>query len=446
MLARGIGMAVLIFLFFCPGWSANLIAQQPASNRQIDSIALQRAHLMLHQAYDEIRKNYYDTTFHGVDLDKSYQQFNARLDISKSVNESFRVVAAFMLNLHDSHTFFMPPTRTNRSTPGFFMQLIGDKCLITRIRPGTDASAKLHVGDQVLALDGFKITPEDFHDVVYFIQVLSPAPAEMLDLQSPAGERRQETVNTTLRKGKQVVDLTGGGEGGDFWQLVRNDEEDEHLSRARTFESGDTLFWRMPSFEVQPGDVARTITKAIKQKNLVIDLRDNSGGYVDTLKEMLGHFFNHEVKLGDRVTRKETKAEMIKPRTPYYSGNVIVLVDHNSASAAELFARVIQLEHRGKVIGDRSAGAVMEANDLEESIGTDYQVDYGLSITEANIVMSDGKSLENAGVVPDELMVPTATDLATAKDPVLAHAAELDNVKLDPSAAGKLFPYEWPSL
>lgn len=401
---------------------------------------------MLRQAYDEIRKNYYDTTYHGANLDQAFQQYNARLDASKSINETFRVIAAFILTLNDSHTFFMPPARTNPSTPGFFMQMIGDKCFITRIRPDTDAAGKLHVGDQVLALNGFKIDPNSFEKMQYFIQVLSPAPAEVLDLQSPTGEHRRETVYSKLRTGKQVSEFSRTDENGDFWKLIHQYEEDEHLSRARIHDEGDVSIWRMPSFEVSVTDIDRAIGKVMKSKSLVIDLRGNSGGYTETLKAMLGHFFDHEVKLGDRVLRKDTKPENIKPRGPMYQGNVTVLVDHNSASAAELFARVIQLEHRGKVIGDHSAGDVMEARQFDESTGTEYQVIYGLSITAANILMTDGKSLENVGVVPDEDLLPTAADLAAGKDPVLAHAAQLAGAKLDAAAAGKLFPYEWPTL
>jgi len=400
---------------------------------------------MLRQIYEDIHKNYYDPTFHGVDLDKAFQQFDARLNTAQSQNEAFRVMAAFMLNLRDSHTFFEPPARKNRSTPGYFMQMIGDKCFITRIRPGTDAAAKLHVGDQVLTLHGFKITPEQFQNIQYFI-ALSPSPAETLELLSPTGERRQETVKSTLRTGDSIVDLTEGEASSNFWKMVRDGEEDEHLSRSRYFELGDTFVWRMPTFEVNPNDVDKVFSKAEKDKNLIIDLRGNSGGLVETLRFMLGHLFDKETKLGDRVTRKGTKAETFKPRSPYYAGNVIVLIDHNSASAAELFARVVQLEHRGKVIGDRSAGAVMEADRYTESTGTDYKVYYGLSITEANILMTDGKSLENTGVIPDELLLPTAADLSAGRDPVLARAAELAGQKLDPLVAGKYFPYEWPSL
>jgi C-terminal processing protease CtpA/Prc len=162
---------------------------------------------------------------------------------------------------------------------------------------------------------------------------------------------------------------------------------------------------------------------------------------------MLGQVFDHDVKLADRVSRKDTKPIIAKTAGhSAFAGKLIVLINSQSGSAAELFARVIQLEKRGQVIGDQSAGAVMEARDFDEFLGTDSKIYYGFSITSANLIMKDGKSLENTGVTPDEQIIPTAQNLAENNDPVLAHAFQAAGVTLDPTAAGKLFPYEWPSL
>jgi hypothetical protein len=88
----------------------------------------------------------------------------------------------------------------------------------------------------------------------------------------------------------------------------------------------------------------------------------------------------------------------------------------------------------------------MEAKIYKDAQGADTRIIYGFSVTDANLIMSDGKSLEKTGVTPDEILLPTVADLAAGRDPVLAHAAELAGIKLDPVAAGKMFPYEWPPL
>jgi C-terminal processing protease CtpA/Prc len=69
---------------------------------------------------------------------------------------------------------------------------------------------------------------------------------------------------------------------------------------------------------------------------------------------------------------------------------------------------------------------------------------YSASITEADLIMGDGKSLEHVGVVPDVRVIPTVDDLVAGRDPALAHAAGLVGLKITPEEAGKLFPIQWP--
>ena len=75
-------------------------------------------------------------------------------------------------------------------------------------------------------------------------------------------------------------------------------------------------------------------------------------------------------------------------------------------------------------------------------VGIDVVVFFGVSVTVSDLIMSDGNSLEHLGVIPDELKLPTAEDMAAGRDVVLAHAASLSAVTLDPIEAGKFFPVE----
>ncbi len=71
---------------------------------------------------------------------------------------------------------------------------------------------------------------------------------------------------------------------------------------------------------------------------------------------LLSHFFNREVKIADLVTRKKTETQNDKTAwRQEYKGEVAVLIDSDSASAAEMTARVLQLEKRAKFMAISAA-------------------------------------------------------------------------------------------
>jgi C-terminal processing protease CtpA/Prc len=414
------------------------------SQQKMDNFNRDRARAILHDAYDNVKKHYYDPKFHGLDLDARYHQYDQKIVDASSLSQSFGVIAGFLDGLNDSHTFFNPPSRPYRVDYGYRIQMYGDNCFVTRVRPGTDAESKVHPGDQVLGYNKFGVNRTDFWKMNYYFNNLAPQKASMLEIREPNGQSQQLTIDAKVRELKRVVDLTGQDGGGDFWDLVRQEQNSDHIVRQRWVDAGDVMVWKMPEFLIEDREVDRIFNDAHKHKTLILDLRGDPGGAVTTLDRMIGNLFDHDVKIADRDGRKELKPEIAKTRgSDIFTGQLIVLVDSASASCAELLPRVIQLEHRGTVIGDRSAGAVMEARHYPGSLGMDTKIFYGFSITEADLTMKDRKSLEHTGVTPDELIIPTAKDLASGSDPVLARAFELAGHKVDPVAAGKMFPFEW---
>jgi carboxyl-terminal processing protease len=414
--------------------------------QKIDSIDRDRAQVMLHEISSDIKKHYYDPTFHGVNWDAKVEEMKQKIETVDSMNRALSQVAAALDSLNDSHTFFLPPSHSVRYDYGWQGQMIGDRCFVLRVRPGSDAEKKgVKPGDELVGLNGFTPNRDIYWKMEYVFNRLRPQPALRLDSRDPAGKQRQVDVVTNMIQKKRVTDLTGAGGGSDIWDMVREEENEDRLERARFAEFGDDVaILKFPGFFFTESEIDNMIARVRKQKALVLDLRGNPGGSVDTLKYLIASFFDKEIKIGDRVGRSDHKPMIAKAHGHPFTGKLVVLVDSKSASASELFARVIQIEKRGAVVGDRSSGSVMESKRYSYHTGVDTVVFYGASITDADIIMTDGNSLEHRGVLPDELALPSAEDLANGRDPVLAHVVETLGVKLNPEAAGKLFPYEWP--
>jgi len=413
------------------------------AQQKMDRITEERLRQMLKDAYDNVQKNYYDPKIHGFDWDARYHQFQEKMKRAVTLGQGLTVVAGFLEALNDSHTFFQPPSRPMKMDYGFRIQIVGDKPFISRVRPGTDAESKVHPGDEVLQYNGYTVDRDGLWKMNYYFNRLAPRPGSQLRLRNLNDAEREVKVDAKVRKGKVMLNLADS-EGLDLWQIIREGEDSDHLLRQRYIELGDVMIWKMPEFDMTDDAVDNMFGFARKHKSLILDLRGNPGGLVKTLERVVGNIFDHDVKIADRIGRKELKPELAKSRgDKAFSGKIVVIVDSQCASAAELFARVIQLEQRGTVIGDRTSGSVMESRYYGASQGTDTKIFYGFSITDADLIMKDGKSLEHSGVVPDEVVLLTAKDISEGRDPVLAHATELVGLKLDSAQAGKMFPFEW---
>jgi C-terminal processing protease CtpA/Prc len=398
---------------------------------------------MLMLVSEDVVKHYYDATLHGVDWQGKVAHARDQIKEEKSMNMAMSHVAALLDSLNDSHTFFVPPPRPYFLDHGWTLQMIGNTCYVVRVRPGGDAEKHgVKPGDQVISINGFRLNRDNLWKIEYTFNLLRPLPQLTLALRSPQGEDRKAMLEATFEKHQSLQHL----ENPDTFQTMElSDEEWVKRQRIQIRSYGDDLLVaKLRSFMFEEGEANRLISNARKYKVLVLDVRENPGGNVEMLKLVVGGLFDHEVKLYDRVGRESHKPMLAKPSHHNFEGKVIVLIDSKSASAAELLARVVQLEKRGLVMGDVSSGSVMEARHYSHTAGTDIVTFFGASVTDANLIMTDGKSLEHVGVTPDEISRPSADDLAAGRDPVLSHAADLAGVKLSAEDAGKLFPYEWP--
>jgi len=398
----------------------------------------QRELAMLSEIKEALKEHYYDPTFHGINIDDRFRTAQERIKGLDSNAQIFRVIAQAVLDLEDSHTIFIPPSHYNRTEYGFSFQMVGNVCHIVNVKHGIDAEAQgLKDGDVVASVANIIPTRNTLWTLQYLLYTLQPEAAVKVILRGADGSPRAVLVKSRI--------------------LTPAEQEREREQRAKLEKSlpelkstpfkchevnNDLIACKLYTFMIEPKVVDKMMKEVSAHKKLILDLRGNGGGAIETEAHLIGYFFDHDVKIGTEIRKNKRKDRFAKSRGDrVFTGQLLVLVDSNSASASEVFARVVQIEKRGKIIGDVTAGQVMEAMflNLTSVRGIATVSLFGLEVTIADLVMSDGQRLEGAGVIPDKAVGPTSFALAKKTDQVLAYAISEFGVRLSAKDAGKYY-------
>jgi carboxyl-terminal processing protease len=147
---------------------------------------------------------------------------------------------------------------------------------------------------------------------------------------------------------------------------------------------------------------------------IIVDLRNNPGGLVESVLTVTGHFLNEKVifhqveKDGNQITHENDQDSGLLRTLP-----LAVIVNNLSASASEIFAGAIQDHKRGMIVGENTFG--------KGSVGLLFELpgNTGLSITSARWLTPLKRPIEAIGIKPDILVVDDPT---TQRDEALDKA------------------------
>jgi carboxyl-terminal processing protease len=157
-------------------------------------------------------------------------------------------------------------------------------------------------------------------------------------------------------------------------------------------------------------DVAQEIErlKAINVTGIVMDLRDNGGGSLETVVKMTGLFIDKGPVV--QVKPANGKAQVL-PDTDskvQWDGPLVVMINNYSASASEIFAAAIQDYKRGIIIGSKQSygkGTVQNVFELNEFVRGNQYGDLGaLKTTTQKFYRINGGSTQLEGVKSDVVM------------------------------------------
>lgn len=135
-------------------------------------------------------------------------------------------------------------------------------------------------------------------------------------------------------------------------------------------------------------------SKSAKINGLVLDIRNNPGGYFDDAVTIAGEFFR-EGKLVEQKGKTDSKSFSVRHPGRLTEIPLVVLMNKGSASSSEIVAGAIRARERGRLVGENTfgKGTIQNAQELKEGAG--------LHVTVARWLLPDGNWINEQGLKPD---------------------------------------------
>jgi len=384
-LRRALGLAGFLLAGLGLGAAAGVYADQ-AYPELLPLIAPRASHQGLDQAtFDRalrvIQNNYYNPKPNYADL-------------------SHGTIRGLVGGLNDRFSYYLDPAEYQRQLNSYSGQYIGigvsvtsstDYPVVDSVFPGSPAAkAGMKSGDMIVKVDGTDVPGQN------------PDQTSNL-IRGQAGT----TVTITISRGGQQLDL----------KVVR---EPITIPSVRSVKlDGGVLYIRIYSF----GDsTASDFDAALKsglpaEKAVVLDLRDDGGGFIDAAQNVISQFVasGEAFELRDHSGHVDRREVTGGPADP--NGPLLVLVNANSASASEIVAGSLKVHGRARLVGTVTYGKGSVQQDFPLPDGSD------LHITIRHWFLPDGSTVEQKGLTPTVgVKLANSGDMFDAGKPELGHA------------------------
>jgi carboxyl-terminal processing protease len=315
-------------------------------------------------------------------------------------------IQGMLAALGDQHTSYMDPQEFEDANAGLegtyegigaYVDTSGDYLtVISPIKNSPAEAAGLRPGDKIIAIDGEDMTG------------IEPELARRRVL-GPAGSVVRLTIQREGESEPLIFEITRA-------QIVVSSVEHEMLEndigyiKLNTFGDTTTRELRAALQEIMAGN----------PRGLVLDLRNNGGGYLQTAVEVVSEFVPSGVvlieKYGDGTEDTyEARSGGLATQIP-----LVVLVNEGSASASEIVAGAIQDFERGKLVGMTTfgKGSVQIWTPLSDNQGA-------VRVTIAKWLTPNGRTIHEVGLEPDFEVELTEEDFLAELDPQLDKALEV---------------------
>lgn len=317
-------------------------------------------------------------------------------------------IRGMMEALGDEHTSYMTPEDYKQANEGLegeyegigaYVDTTTKYLTITTPIPGSPAEkAGLLPGDQIVAIDGEDMTGIDAE--LARLRVLGPA-GSIVRL-TIAREGASELLEFEITRARITIASASG-------EMLENDIA---YVQVTTFGSKTTP------------ELLATLEDLMAQnpKGIILDLRNNGGGFLQTSVEVTSQFISEGVVLYEQYGDGTRDTFTAMPGGLATDANIpmLVLINEGSASASEIVAGALQDSGRAKLVGMVSygKGSVQNWIPLTGENGA-------VRITIAKWLTPNEKTIHEVGLTPDYEVEMTLENRQAGEDPQLDKAVEI---------------------
>ncbi len=397
-----IGLILIVFTFSAGLWTGSMISnggKNPAMKLQFPGVATQSDPAQLTatpvdrgtlffpfwEAWDTVHRDFVDQPVDDIKLMQG-------------------AIRGMLSSLGDPHTSYMDPMEFQQANAplegeyegiGAYVDTTGDYLTIISPMPGSPAEkAGLKPGDTVLAIDNEDMTGIDPNLVLR--KILGPAGTEV---EIKLKREGVEDFSVKIVRAKILL------------PSVESKMLDENIA-----------YINLSSFASDTGPKLRNALEDLLSRNpkgLILDLRNDGGGYLDTAQEVVSEFLKEGTVLIEEYGDKTQRKYEVQPGGLATEIPMVVLVNGGTASAAEITAGAIQDYKRGILIGEKTygKGSVQQWSSLPNEAGA-------IRVTIARWLTPNGRQINAIGLMPDIEIALTQEDFDAEKDPQLDRAIE----------------------
>ncbi len=317
----------------------------------------------------------------------------------------YGAIAGMTNALSDPHTSFFTPDDTKRfleNTDGRFegvgmeVDIRDNQFQVVAPLRGTPADkAGMMAGDKILKIDGVETDGLSVEEAIGMIRGPRGTKVVLTVLRSEWDKSREvEIIRDTIVSPSLE------------WELLEGNIA--HISFYHFHRNTDSNF----------RDIALDLINS-PAKGLILDLRNNSGGYLDVSQNIGGWFLNR----GDVFVIEDDGRVMHEFRS---KGNgslshypLVVIMNQGSASASEILAGAVRYHNNALIVGETSfgKGSIQKLKKLRDGSS--------IKITIANWLTPNGYTITKKGLTPDYEVEMTIEDYEAGRDPQLDKAIEV---------------------